>query len=52
MDRNLYKRILKEINEWESVICIEKEEELEDLTETVYTEITELIIENGFKKKI
>lgn len=49
MEKKLYKNILKEINCWEDVLCIEREESIDELSETVYPEIMNFMCEDGFK---
>lgn len=48
MDKAKYTQILKEINEWEGYCCEEREETIDDLSESVYHGIVGFIAEDGF----
>lgn len=47
-DEATYIKILKEINEWETVCCNNREESINELPETVYPEIVLYMVEDGY----
>lgn len=47
--RKEYVDILKEINSWEEVCCNGRDETIDELSETVYPEIVDFMVEDGYK---
>jgi len=43
-----YIEILKEINEWEAICCESRGETIEELSEIVYPEIIDYLLEDGY----